>query len=64
MNSELWEGIGGPVRMDRANLGDIDPTLDACCRHEVRVLASACISSPRDSLTRVLRSNPIASDRL
>lgn len=37
MNNELWEGIGCPVRMDRANLGDIDPTLDACCRREVRV---------------------------
>ena len=48
MNNELWEGIGGPVRMDRANLGDIDPTLDACYRREVRVElgTSNCISSP------------------
>lgn len=37
MGSELWEGIGGPIRMDGASLGDIDPTLDACCRREVRV---------------------------
>jgi hypothetical protein len=37
MSSELWEGVGGPVRMDEANLNGIDPTLDACCRREVRL---------------------------
>jgi hypothetical protein len=36
MSRELWEGVGGPVRMDEANLNGIDPTLDACCRREVR----------------------------
>lgn len=29
-----WEGIGGPIRPDRPNLEDIDPTLDSCCRRE------------------------------
>jgi hypothetical protein len=29
-----WEGLGGPVRVDRANLDDIDPSLDECCQRE------------------------------
>ena len=28
------EGFGGPVRLDRPDFSDIDPTLDACCRRE------------------------------
>jgi hypothetical protein len=35
MNSNMWEGFGGPVKMDQPELGDIDPTLAACCRREV-----------------------------
>ena len=37
-----WEGLGGPVRVDRANLANIDPTLDSCCeREEIAVRTSA-----------------------
>lgn len=32
----MFEGYGGPVRMDKADLSSIDPTLDACCHREVR----------------------------
>lgn len=35
MNSNMWEGLGGPVKMDQPELSDIDPTLAACCRREV-----------------------------
>ena len=37
MSNTMWEGLGGPVRMDQADLGEIDPTLESCCRREVRV---------------------------
>ena len=46
-----WEGLGGPVRMDPVNRGEIDPTLEACCRREVRewyehavVVLALCLS--------------------
>jgi hypothetical protein len=35
MSSNMWEGLGGPVRMDQPDLSGIDPTLDSCCRREV-----------------------------
>ena len=35
MNNNLWEGLGGPVHMDNPDFGEIDPTLEACCRREV-----------------------------
>jgi hypothetical protein len=37
MSSEggMWEGLGGPIRMDRPDLHNIDPTLDMCCQREV-----------------------------
>lgn len=28
------EGLGGPIRTDRPNLANIDPTLDSCCQRE------------------------------
>lgn len=28
------EGLGGPIRVDRPDLGSIDPTLDACCQRD------------------------------
>lgn len=31
----MWEGLGGPVRMEHSDLGEIDPTLDSCCRREI-----------------------------
>jgi hypothetical protein len=68
MSRELWEGVGGPVRMDETNLNGIDPTLDACCRREVRrSLHEKVCDIHNDSpcfLTLVYRLNPIASDRL
>lgn len=35
MSSNMMEGLGGPIHMDRPDLGEIDPTLAACCRREV-----------------------------
>mmetsp|Transcript_26114 Transcript_26114/g.39516 ORF Transcript_26114/g.39516 Transcript_26114/m.39516 type:complete len:405 (-) Transcript_26114:44-1258(-) len=35
MNSNGWEGYGGPVRLDKYHLDGIDPSLDDCCRREV-----------------------------
>ncbi len=35
------EGLGGPVRVDEYTLDGIDPTLEDCCRREVRY----CIQS-------------------
>jgi hypothetical protein len=49
MSRELWEGVGGPVRMDEANLNGIDPMLDACFPL---------------FLAFVYRLNPTVSDRL
>lgn len=34
--TRAWEGLGGPLDVDKPNLEGIDPTLDACCRREVR----------------------------
>eukprot|EP00980_Cylindrotheca_fusiformis_P027488 scaffold20690_cov113-Cylindrotheca_fusiformis.AAC.2 len=31
----IWEGIGGPVKMDPYTLSGIDPTLEACCKEEL-----------------------------
>jgi len=31
----MFEGYGGPVRMDQPNMNGIDPTLDSCCQREV-----------------------------
>jgi len=34
-NPGAWEGLGGPVNLDRYHLEGIDPALDDCCRREV-----------------------------
>ena len=36
----MFEGYGGPIRMDQADLSGIDPTLESCCQREVRVLCT------------------------
>jgi len=45
-----WEGLGGPIRVDRPNLADIDPALDECCRREEERNRSA--SAVRRTLQR------------
>jgi hypothetical protein len=35
-NNNTLEGLGGPVRVDEYTLEGIDPTLEDCCRREVR----------------------------
>jgi hypothetical protein len=32
----MMEGLGGPVEMDAYTLDGIDPSLEDCCRREVR----------------------------
>jgi len=31
----MFEGLGGPIRSDRADLSGIDPTLESCCQREI-----------------------------
>jgi len=34
-NQIMFEGYGGPVRIDQTDISGIDPTLDACCQREI-----------------------------
>ena len=36
----MFEGYGGPVNVNRADLSGIDPTLDSCCQREVCLWSS------------------------
>ncbi|KAL3792702.1 hypothetical protein ACHAW5_005807 [Stephanodiscus triporus] len=36
---QMFEGVGAPVNLERID-GNIDPTLDSCCRREVRAIFS------------------------
>ena len=36
----MFEGYGGPVNVNRADLSGIDPTLEACCQREVGIIVS------------------------
>ena len=31
----MFEGYGGPVQLNKANMEGIDPCLEDCCRREV-----------------------------
>ena len=33
--SKAWEGLGGPVSLDKYHFDGIDPTLDSCCQREI-----------------------------
>jgi len=68
MSNNMWEGLGGPVHMDQPDFGEIDPTLDACCRREVRAVFWLCVyvCIQRSKLTQStshIRWNRIARDQ-
>lgn len=52
-----WEGLGGPVRVDRPNLDNIDPALDECCRREEERNRSA------SALRRTLQRFDVVAER-
>jgi hypothetical protein len=52
-----WEGYGGPVRHERANLASIDPTMDACCQREEESLRH------RSALRNTVRRFDVAAKR-
>lgn len=33
--AKAWEGLGGPVSLDKYHFDGIDPTLDSCCQREI-----------------------------
>jgi len=48
--ASAWEGLGGPVSIERANFDGIDPTLESCCRREQEDVRKA--SAYRSALAR------------
>jgi hypothetical protein len=55
-SSKMWEGYGGPIRLDDYHLDGIDPALDDCCRREVeynRVHNALTSTLSRHDVTRL-----------
>lgn len=52
-----WEGYGGPIQRERANMGGIDPTLDSCCLREEEDIRR------KTALNRTLQRFDIARQR-
>jgi hypothetical protein len=52
-----WEGLGGPIRPDRPNFADIDPTLESCCRREEEEIRYG------NSIRRTLQKHDIVAEK-
>jgi hypothetical protein len=47
------EGLGAPIEMDPYKLGGIDPSLEDCCRREVRAYLR-CMDAYEGSIYRLI----------